>query len=350
MITYERPPETATGLRLHQNENTKGCSPRVLAALASITAERLGCYPPYQAATDACARHFNVEPENLILTNGLDAGILAATVAHLRTASAGSVPEAIIPEPAFEIFEINVAVAGGRAVHVAPRPDFSFAVDAVVGAITANTRLVFVTNPNNPTGVPVSHSNIRSIARRVPEEALVLVDEAYVDFSGQSFIPELDAFPNVVVGRTFSKAFGLAGLRVGVLVGGRAVLEPIRRALPVYNVNIAAVVAIQAALQDLDYIEQYVEQVNQSRTMLYEACDRLGLAYWRSAANFVLVKTGDHTAALARAAAAAGLSIRSRFKQPGCEGCIRVTTGYVEDTRRFVAVMEEALRDPTPDS
>ena len=134
---------------------------------------------------------------------------------------------------------------------------------------------------------------IRTIARAVPPDAVVFVDEAYAEFSGQTFIPELPAFPNVVVGRTFSKAFGLAGIRIGCLIGAPETLEPIRHAVPVYSVNIAAVVAVQAALDDLAHLQHYLRQVAESKALLYAACDRLGLKYWKSGANFVLVSVGD---------------------------------------------------------
>src|SRR5207253_3870685 len=119
-------------------------------------------------------------------------------------------------------------------------------------AVTPNTRVVFVTNPNNPTGVGVGADAIRTIAGAIPPGAVVFVDEAYAEFAGETFIPELDRFPNVVVGRTFSKAFGLAGLRIGCLLGAADTMDPIRQAIPVYSVNVAAAVAIQAALSDLD--------------------------------------------------------------------------------------------------
>src|SRR5439155_18108144 len=149
------------------------------------------------------------------------------------------------------------------------------------------------TNPNNPTGASTPLESIKTVARRVPPGAVVFVDEAYAEFAGVSFIPELASHPNVIVGRTFSKAFGLAGLRIGCLVGAPETMDPIRRAVPVYSVNVAAAVAIQAALEDLDHLNDYLRQVAESKTMLYAACDRLGLTYVKSDANFVLVCAGD---------------------------------------------------------
>ncbi len=177
----------------------------------------------------------------------------------------------------------------------------------------------------------------------MPSKAVVFVDEAYAEFAGVSFIPELENFPNVVVGRTFSKAFGLAGLRIGCLVGAPETVDAIRRAVPVYSVSIAAVTAIQAALQDLDHLNDYLRQVAESKALLYAACDRMGLSYWKSSSNFVLVCAGDRTDALVKGAFARGVYIRDRSTEPGCAGCIRIGAGIVEHTRRCIAVMEEVL-------
>jgi histidinol-phosphate aminotransferase len=343
MTAYDKPPELYDGLRLHQNENTAGCSPRVLAALAGLRPDQIGFYPPYTAATHACAQYFGVDPEQLALTNGLDEGIMGLAVAYLRPPVGGPIPEAVVPEPAFEIFRVDTEVVGGRVIQVMPHSDFGFALDEVLSAITPRTRVVFLTNPNNPTGVSMPLRAIREVARHVPSEAVVFVDEAYYEFSGVTFIPELAAFPNVIVGRTFSKAFGLAGLRIGCLVGAAHVLNPVRAAIPVYSVNIAAVAAVQAALADQDYVQDYLRQTRESKALLYAACERLGLRYVPSDANFVLVCPGDRLKALVEGAAARGIFIRDRSSEPGCGGCVRIATGIVEHTRRFITAMEEVL-------
>ena len=343
MSHYQKPPELYDGLRLHQNENTGGCSPRVIEALSRLRPDQIGFYPPYAAATDAVARYLETSVEQVALTNGLDEGIMALAVAYLRAASGEPTLEAIVPEPAFEIFRFDTAVAGGKLVQVMPKPDFSFPLQDVLAAITPQTRVVFLTNPNNPTGVAMPLDAIKTIAAAVPKGAIVFVDEAYAEFAGTSFIPELSAHPNVIVGRTFSKAFGLAGLRIGCLVGAPETLNPIREAVPVYSVNIAAVVAIIAALQDLDHLNRYLQQVAESKALLYAACNRLGLTYVKSSSNFVLVGAGDRTDALVKGAFDRGIYIRNRSTEPGCAGRMRIATGIVEHTRRCIAVMEEVL-------
>lgn len=343
MSQYQKPPELYEGLRLHQNENTGGCSPRVIEALARLRPDQIGFYPPYRAATEAVARYLGVATGAITLVNGLDEGIMALAVAYLRAEIGGPQLEAIVPEPAFEIFRFDTVVAGGRLVQVMPHADFSFPLDEVLAAITPQTRVVFVTNPNNPTGVDVPLSAIRTIAGRIPPGAVVFVDEAYAEFAGVSFVPELDACTNVIVGRTFSKAFGLAGLRIGCLVGAPATLDPVRRAIPVYSVNVAAAVAILAALDDRDHLRDYLRQVAESKALLYAACDRLGLSYVKSCSNFVLVRAGDRTDALVKGALARGIYLRDRSTEPGCAGSLRIATGIVEHTQRAIAVMEEVL-------
>ena len=343
MSHYQKPPELYDGLRLHQNENTGGCSPRVLEALARLRADEIGFYPPYADATAAVAKYLGVQPDEITLANGLDEGIMAIAVAYLRAEIGGPRLEAIVPEPAFEIFRFDTAVAGGKLVQILPHADFSFPLDEVLAAITPNTRVVFLTNPNNPTGVGMALDAVRTVARAVPPGAIVFVDEAYAEFAGVSFLPELLRFPNVIVGRTFSKAFGLAGIRIGCLVGDPSTVYPIRQAIPVYSVNIAAVVAVQAALQDLDHLNGYLAQVAESKRLLYEACDRLGVKYWRSLSNFVLVCAGDRTDAIVKGAFARQIYLRDRSTEPGCAGCLRMATGVVEHTRRAISVMEEIL-------
>jgi histidinol-phosphate aminotransferase len=343
MTKYQKPAELYDGLRLHQNENTGGCSPKVIAALAALHPEEIGFYPPYEAATRACADYIGVDPDHLTLLNGLDEGIMCTAIGYLRTSVGGPVPEAVIPDPAFEIFAIDTEVLGATPVRAAPNPDFSFPLDRVLSAITSRTRVVFLTSPNNPTGVLTPLPAIREVARALPQGAIVFVDEAYFEFCGQTFVPELAAFPNVVVGRTFSKAFGLAGIRIGAITGHPDALEPIRLAVPVYSVNIAAVSAVQAALADRAHLRNYLAQVEQSKALVYAACDRLGLQYWKSAANFVLVRAGDRLDAVLDAAAAHKIYLRDRSSEPGCEGCLRVATGVVEHTRRFIDVLEEVL-------
>ena len=345
MTEYERVASAGRSLRLHLNENTAGCSPRVLAALQAVTRQEAAFYPDYDRATEACARRLGVSAGETVLTNGLDEGILAISLAALRTRRERGAIDAVIPEPAFDMYAACADAAGARLVHVGPAPDLAFPLDQVLEAIGPRTAIVFLTTPNNPTGVPVDRDALLRIAARA-SDALVLVDEAYADFAGSTLIGDaaLAALPNVVIGRTFAKAYGLAGIRLGALVGRPDLIDVIRRrVLPPYSVNAYAVAAATAAFDDLEYYDWYLGQVQQSRRLLSEALTRLHVKHWPSAANFLLAYFGEHAPAVLSGLAGRGVTVRDRSADPGCQGCIRITAGIVEHTRQCVAALEEVL-------
>lgn len=340
---YQRLPDPGAGLRLHLNENTAGCSPRVLEALHRLTRLDAAFYPDYAAAVDACARHLGVAPSQVLLLNGLDDGIHAVSFACLQRAEDGSQREAVIVEPAFDMYAACAELASARIVTVAPRPDLGFPLAETLAAITPATRVVFLCSPNNPTGLAIAPGDIAAVAAALPREAVVLLDEAYADFAKADFLARLPDHPNVVIGRTFAKAHGLAAVRAGCLVAHPDLIGRLRPFLPPYNVNVFARTAIVAALEDPDYLAWYRAEVDASRRLVYGMCERLGLRYWPSEANFVLVHVGDRAAALVTALAARGIFIRDRSDQPGCEGCVRITAGVTDHTARAVRAIEEVL-------
>ncbi|MDQ3068595.1 MAG: histidinol-phosphate aminotransferase family protein [Acidobacteriota bacterium] len=338
---YQRVPEAGDGLRLHLNENTGGCSPAVLAALRSLTAEDIAFYPGYGDVERETAAHLGVESSWLALVNGLDEGLHSVSALALRPDPEGP-RRSIIPQPAFEMYAACTQAAGGVAVRIPPRAGFAFPIDEIRSAIDSRTRLLYLTNPNNPTGVAVPAATIAALAGEAPH-VTVLVDEAYIDFGGESVLAYLDAHRNIIAGRTFAKAYGLAALRVGCLVAHPDALAAIRTALPPYNINVAAAVALRAALADRAWRDDYVRQTIESRRLLYDVCERRGLEYYRSEANFVLIRPGGRVADVVRQLAARGIIVRDRSTQPGCDGCMRITAGVVEHTMRCVSALEEIL-------
>ncbi len=390
---YQREPELGDGLRLHLNENTGGCSPAVVAALRALSPMDAAIYPDYTRVTDVCARHLGVDPARLLLTNGLDEGILAAAIAYLQrdpgrwfgTASgtdqsgpsqilqrpegsggatpgvtpgvtpgtspgvtsgaASGPPEGLIAEPCFGMYADCIEAVGGRIVRVAPAGapgDLNFPLDAVLAAITPRTRIVYLTSPGNPTGLLIPHAAVHAIARVLPD-GLVFVDEAYADFTDAHFLDELPSAPNVVVGRTFAKAYGLAALRIGAVVGDEAVIARLRRSLPPYSINVAAAVALEAALGDQAHLDAYRTEVRASKARVYAVCDRLGLPYWPSEANFVLIRVGDRATAIVEALRARRIFVRDRSNEPGCAGCIRLTAGVLAHTEQALVALEDIL-------
>jgi histidinol-phosphate aminotransferase len=345
-------PNLGPGLRLHLNENTGGCSPAVLAAIHAVSMEDVATYADYEGAVRDTAAYLGVDPDWLVLTNGLDEGLLLAAIAYLMPRAPGALvalgappaavsgqPEQILMLPTFEPYLINAKALGARTAAIPCGPDFEFPVDAVLAAVTPNTRLIYINTPHNPSGRPVSEAVIRRVVERA-DHAVVLIDEAYHDFQGVNFLHLAREYPNVLIGRTFSKAYGLAGIRVGVLVGKPPLLEAIRFVMPLFNLNSVAVAAMRAALADGEFLPWYVAQARASKALLYAALDRLGLRYWKSESNFVLVDGGPRAPALIAGMIAGGVLVRDRGKEHNCANCFRVTTGVVEHTKRGIALLE----------
>ena len=298
------------------------------------------------------ASFLDVDPEWVVLTNGLDEGVLLTAIAYLgaRTpaplVAAGAPlvtpsgqPEVVMALPAFETYISTAKPMGAHVVTVPPGPDFAFPVDALLSAVNTNTRLIYINNPNNPTGQRVSKDDIRRVIREAGH-ALIFLDEAYQDFMGENFLDEALTYSNVIVGRTFSKAHGLAGMRAGVMIAQPDVLEPIRRVMPLFNLNVVAVAALRAAIADTEFTPWFVDQATRSKEMFYQALDRHGLRYWRSAANFILVDGGAHARALIDGLIAGGVLVRDRTREPHCANCFRITAGPVEHTQKAIEVLE----------
>jgi len=357
MSTIQGVPDLGPGLRLHLNENTGGCSPKVVEAVRAFDGPALATYPDFKDAVLETAAFLGVDPERIVLTNGLDEGILLASIAFLgnRTPEAlvelgaplttmSGAAEILVAQPAFEPYLLGAHSLGARVVAVPPGKDFAFPLDGMLRAITPNTRLVYVNNPNNPSGQPITKDAIRRIAKAAGH-AVVFVDEAYHDFLGENFLDEAADYPNVLIGRTFSKAFGLAGMRVGVMIASPALLAPIRKCMPLFNLNVVAVAALRAAIADPSFRTWYVAQANESKELVYAACDRAGLKYWKSAANFVLIDGGARARQLIDGMIANGVFVRDRTKDPATPTCFRLTTGVVEHTRKAAETLEALCRD-----
>ena len=346
MREYQRA-AVAEGVRLHLNENTAGPSPRVLEVLGTLGRREAGRYPDYEAAYTAVSASFGVPRDYVILTNGLDEGILAATTSAFSDRR-DSRAAALGVAPAFDMYEICTRAVGADFVSVALDRRFALPLDAIRARVTASTRIVFLTNPHNPTGMTVPTETLQALARDLAP-VMLFVDEAYADFSGATLIDpsRLDEMPNLVVGRTFSKAYGLAGLRVGALVGAPGTIGRIRAVVPPYSVNAWAAAALPAAIADTSYREWYVAQAAESRALLADVCARHGLQTWPSAANFVLVDLRDRARRIVSELARRGIAVRERSGELE-SGLVRVTAGVVGDTHVFIKELEEVLCDARP--
>jgi histidinol-phosphate aminotransferase len=318
---YRPPLGNRRGLRMDFNENTVGPSPRVLQRLGELTLEQLARYPERESVERAVAEFFRVRAEELLLTNGVDEAIHLICETYLEPDD-----RTIIVVPTFGIYELFVGATGAKVVPVLAKQGFAFPTEDVLANLNKRTRLVVIANPNNPTGQVASRDDLLRIASSAPQAA-ILVDEAYFEFYGETLLDRIGRLPNLFVARTFSKAYGLAGLRIGALMGPAEQISAVRRVASPYNVNAVALACLPIALEEQDFVQRYVDEVRQGRERLQDALRSLGIPYWPSHANFVLANLGQQHRAFVDEMRRRGVLVRDRSQDPGCEGCVRITVG-----------------------
>jgi len=327
-----------SGICLDLNENTAGCSPRVLAKLRSLTAADISLYPERAAAEAVVAAHFGVSPEQLLLTNGMDEAI-----GLLFSTFLGPGDEALYPVPTFPMYPISALASGASVVQVPSDRDFHYPAAALRAAITPRTRVIAIANPNNPTGALAPRKELLALLEAAPDAA-VFIDEAYFEFCGETLLGELARFPNLFIGRTFSKAYGLAALRLGFVIGRPEYIDAARRLTPPFNINSIALACLKEALADQDFVSGYVIAVKRERARVEAAFSKYGIRTWPSHGNFVLADLGkwhkEFTAELAKD----GIHVRDRGADPACAGCVRITIGTSAEMDSFYAALPGALQ------
>jgi len=339
MHEYHPPLAGREGLRLDFNENTEGCSPRVLARIREITAEELARYPERAPVEALVAGHLGLAAEQVLLTNGVDEAIHLLCEAYLEPSN-----EVIVVTPTFSMYEIFAEATGAKVVRVQCGEDLQFPFDKTVRAITPATRLIAVASPNNPTGGVATREQLLAIAENAPNAA-VLVDEAYFEFQGKTVISDVVGQATLFVARTFSKAYGLAGLRIGVLAGPRDQMPMVRRVLSPYSVNAVALAALPVALADVAFVANYVEQVTAGRKQLEGELTLAGIQWWPSEANFVLFRVGEKHRGFVGAMRQRGILVRDRSNDPGCDGCVRITVGTAPQTDQMLTALCEVVHE-----
>ncbi len=336
MAPYSPPTAGREGkLRLDFNENTVGCSPHVIEFLRErLSAGGLAVYPEYAEAKQALADFFHLPAEQVLLTNGTDEAIQVFVNTYVNAGD-----EALLLRPAYAMYRFYAQVADATIREIDYRPPhMEFPVDEVLAAITPETRAVIIANPNNPTGTGVHLQGIERILKRA-RKAAVLIDEAYYEFSGVTALSLIERAPNLFVSRTFSKVYGMAAMRLGCVFSGAANIAFLHKAQSPYSVNALAALAVQRAVRDHAYIENYVAEVLAARELLCVGFEKLGIAYVPSSANFVLANLGRRAIEVRDTLRARGILVRDRsYEVPGH---VRMTVGTREQTRRLLAALEE---------
>jgi len=331
-VPGEQPAAGRRVIKLNTNENPYPPSPAVLGALHDAVDDRVRLYPDPEAValrTEA-SRLYDLPVDHVMAGNGSD-----ELLALLLRAVVDPGDHVAFPVPTYSLYETLVAVQGGVCDTVAWPADWS--LPAAIGARDA--KLTFLCNPNSPSGTLVPLEEIDALAARL--SGVLVVDEAYVDFARESAMPLVGRHPNVVVLRTFSKSFSLAGLRVGLAFGHPDLLAGLRTVKDSYNLDRLALVAAEAALDDLDHMRANVARVRTTRTRLAKALADLGFSVLPSEANFVLARRpGSDLAPLARALAARDILVR-HFPTTEVRDALRITVGTDEEIDMLLAALRE---------
>jgi histidinol-phosphate aminotransferase len=330
-------------IKLASNENPLSPSDRVQKAIAAAL-PNLNRYPDGSGfyLRHALAKRHNVAPEQIVLGNGSNELIELIVRGFLRPGE-----EAIIPHPSFVVYPMIVQAAGGIRVVITLK-DYRLDLDAMARAVTPLTKLVFVANPNNPTGTIVTAAEVERFIAGLPPTVIVVFDEAYIEFAmGPDFPDTLSSVRQgrkVFVLRTFSKASSLAGLRVGYGIAQADAMALLHRVRQPFNVNSLAQAAALAALEDDGHILECVRMNEAGRHFLYDEFTGLGLKYVTSRANFILVDVGRSAHEVYQRLLREGVIVRP-MTSFGMETALRITVGTPEENRRLIKALRKCLEE-----
>lgn len=332
----------AHAVKLASNENPFGFSPGVGKAVTSCLHE-MNRYPESSAGSlcEALADKYHVNKENIVVGNGSDDIIALLTHAFLSPGD-----EALMPVPSFLIYEISVKTAKGNPVMV-PLVDYTINLDGFIEILSAKTKMIFITNPFNPTGSTISKEVFHMFLDKVPADVMVIVDEAYIEFVRDpdvfNSLKNPLAYPQIVTLRTFSKAYGLAGFRIGYGVMDQNVADILNRIRQPFNVNSLAQAAAVAALEDEVFLKESVHAIHSGLDFLFTELNRLSLDCLPTQSNFLMVDLKTDASDVSEKMIRQGVIVRS-MKSYGLGTFIRVTTGTPEENKRFISGLETVLK------
>jgi histidinol-phosphate aminotransferase len=297
-------------------------------------------YPEYQASTERLARYFRVRPQELLLANGGDDALRVFFDTFVDPRSS-----ILICEPTFPMYRYYAEIYGARITVTRYMNEMQFPLEAVLAALRKKPRVLFIANPNNPTGTLLQPDAIRKILNAATRTAVV-IDEAYAEFSGVTVVPWIRKYPQLFVARTFSKAAGLAALRLGAVIAREDSLSLVRRAMPPFPVNLAALVAAEAAVDDGVTRLRYVRQTQLLLVWFATELERIGVKIFPSAGNFLLANFGAPGPALFRKLERQGILVRDRSKDLG-PGFVRISIGTRPEMRRLLQAIRKEWKAPS---
>ncbi|MFC1667370.1 histidinol-phosphate transaminase [Candidatus Omnitrophota bacterium] len=327
-------------IKMASNENPFGPSPKALDAIKKHLAD-INRYPEVDCfyLRQALSKSLKIKPEQLVFGNGSDELIVLALRSFVNEGD-----EVIVATPTFLIYEIASRIQGAKIKKI-PTKYFKYDLKAMRQAVTKGTKLIFIANPDNPNGTYVTRYELETFLKGLPERVVVFIDEAYFDFVDEKDYPNgLDYISknNVIVTRSFSKSYGLAGLRIGYGVSNAEIIKYMGSVRDPFNVNLVAQIAAAAALKDRKFLLKTKRMTQSGKRFLYEEFKRLGLRYVPSVTNFVLFEVGKDAAEICKRLLKKGVIVRN-MKTWGMSAFIRVTVGREKENKRFVKELKKAI-------
>lgn len=322
-------------IRLDFNENTIGCSPKVIEALKSVTANELCMYPDYQELRKLIADFNKVDILNIIPTNAGDEAIMLVMNTFIDKGDT-----ILLPSPTFAMFKFYAQLNGANIKKIQYNDDFSFPINQLLNSITDEVRLIVLVNPNNPTGTSIDKKDIIKILDKA-KKSIVLLDEAYYDFTQETCIELIETYPNLVILRSFSKAFGLGGLRLGYLISNKNNIEIFQKVNSPYSITSLATRIIKAALEDYDFVQDYVSEIKTNKEYLYQEFTRLNIKYYTGSANFFLADFGKNYKDVFNGLKENNILLRDRNSY--VRNCLRITVGTKKQCELLIKFLERIL-------
>lgn len=319
-------------IRMDFNENTIGPSPKVMEKLRNLTPNMLSTYPEYDVAYDMFSERFGVDKSKILVTNGSDEAI---RITYNTYISGGD--KVVIPTPTFAIFNLEAALYGADVVEVPYNKDLSFPEKAAIES-SKGARMAIVVTPNNPTGTSASLEAIEEMAKMAE---LVFVDEAYCEFNDTSAIPLIEKYDNVIVAHTFSKAYGLAGLRMGLVFANENIISTLKKVISPYSVNTLAIECAMTALDDQDHMRYCVREILGARDYIASELRSFGFKVYDSDANFIICDLGGEHDRVVDILDSNGILIRDRTEGGILTNCIRLSAGTMEESKTMVNVLKK---------
>jgi histidinol-phosphate aminotransferase len=332
--------DEASIIKLASNENPLGVSPRARRAIQNVL-DGLSRYPDGNGfeLKRALSARYGVAQERIVLGNGSNDVLDLAARAFLTPRDS-----AVYSQHAFAVYPLAVQAMGATGIEV-PARDFGHDPEAMLHAVRANTRVVFVANPNNPTGTMIHAAQLEALLAALPQQVLIVLDEAYNEYVPPEFrtdaVAWLSRFPNLVLTRTFSKVYGLAGLRVGYAFAAAGVADLMNRVRQPFNVNSVSLAAAAAALEDTDFVRQSYDLNRSGMRQITGGLAQLGIGYIRSFGNFVSFKVND-AAGVYQRLLKLGVIVRP-VASYGLPDYLRVTIGLESENARFLESLEQAI-------